>query len=80
MTWMCVGMAPALEVEVVTAVAEGAAVPLVAAEVVVVVCWVALAGSSVPHLLLMLVVQFSWPLALPTLAVMHSWNACLQMY
>lgn len=38
-----------------------------------------LAGSRVPQLSWMLVVQFSWPLALPTLASLQSWNACWQM-
>lgn len=38
-----------------------------------------LAGSSVPHLSAMLVVQFFWPWALPTLASLHSLKASLQM-
>lgn len=77
------GAAPAAEVA--EAAAEDAAVPVAVelavpaeAEEVVVVSVVALAGSRVPHLSEMLVVQFFWAVESPTCAALHSAKASWQ--
>lgn len=80
MRWTLVGAAPAAEVEEAAAVEEAEAVELAVPEDAEALeeLEVALAGSRTPHLSLMLVVQFSWPDWLPTLARLHSLKASLQ--
>jgi hypothetical protein len=62
--WMLVGMAPAV-------VAAAVAVPLAVVVVLSAVVEAAEAGSLVPQLSWIVVVQLAWPVALPTLAVLH---------
>jgi hypothetical protein len=79
---MPVGAAPDLTVDVeeATVVEEAAvAVPELAAAVVEVVVEAEVAFFE-PHLSEMLVVQFAWPVALPTLAEIQLSKACWQMY
>lgn len=82
--WMLVGAAPAAEVDEEAAVEEAVEPEAVAlavpeeAEELVEVLVLASAGSSLPHLSEMLVVQFCWAVESPTLSALHSAKASSQ--
>lgn len=84
---MLVGMAPAVELEVVAVVVLAdevaepvAAVPVPELEAAEVVVAVEAPAVLVPQLSRMLLVQLLWPVESPTLALMHSSAASSQIY